>query len=510
MSGRLLPDGEYDLIIRDATVRLATSKDPRLEVYSVSLTAEVISGPRARTKTTDYFQYFINSANQVGTSFPFLSYVDLVSALPMSAWDSRDAVGPAFRGLTYRVRATSKELAGGHSNEFEYVGPAVTSVTPEEEAGPAGWEEEDFSDVLAGEYEDVLPSVLMREDGAHLFYAGCVNDLHGESESGKSWIALAACLQEIARGHHVRYLDYESSRGVVVSRMMKLGAKVDDLKAYLHYYRPETRPGDTEATAKAFATLLEAESTLTVIDGVTEAMGQSGLDPMSNTDIRDWMNEVPKVLSKETGAAVVLVDHVTKSSDGRGRFAIGGQHKMAAIDGASYLVDVESGIAPGKVGSLILKVAKDRPGSVRAASGEYGRDRLQTSAVIELDSLDPGRSHMRIRTPDASRVIANAANRSLTITDALVAAFEAQDEYKSYSAIEKALSKDLELTRAEVKAGLQLLEDDGLVAITPASKPGQSTVSRWIAPRPEPVAEPLPEEDRPGWSEGPSLPDKRR
>ena len=68
-----------------------------------------------------------------------------------------------------------------------------------------------------------------------------------------------------------------------------------------------------------------------VIDGMTEAMVLHSLDPDHNADVARFMATLPRVLTK-TGASVIVIDHVTKARESRGRYAIGAQHKLAAID----------------------------------------------------------------------------------------------------------------------------------------------------------------------------------
>jgi hypothetical protein len=88
-----------------------------------------------------------------------------------------------------------------------------------------------------------------------------------------------------------------------------------------------------------------------------------------NDDIATWMRLLPKQTADRTGAAVLLVDQVTKDCDTRGRFAIGGQAKRAALTGAAYTVEVAEPVGIGLRGAVVLGVAKDRPGYVRGRCG---------------------------------------------------------------------------------------------------------------------------------------------
>jgi len=99
------------------------------------------------------------------------------------------------------------------------------------------------------------------------------------------------------------------------------------------------------------------------------------------------MRQFPKRIATRTGAAVVTIDHVNKSTDTRGRFAIGGQAKLAALDGAAYLIEPLDALAPGKVGKIAMRVTKDRPGGIRKHAVNYRKsDRTQEAAIIKMDA----------------------------------------------------------------------------------------------------------------------------
>ena len=83
----------------------------------------------------------------------------------------------------------------------------------------------------------------------------------------------------------------------------------------------------------------------------------------------------------------MLIDHVTKNSDSRGRFAIGAQAKLAGLDGAAYTIEVRKPLGRGMEGALSVRVAKDRPGAVRPNCGAYrASDRTQEAAYVVVDS----------------------------------------------------------------------------------------------------------------------------
>jgi hypothetical protein len=58
------------------------------------------------------------------------------------------------------------------------------------------WDPEPLDDVLSGDYEPEKTVILVRADGVALLYAGKTHSFSGESESGKSWLALLAALAD--------------------------------------------------------------------------------------------------------------------------------------------------------------------------------------------------------------------------------------------------------------------------------------------------------------------------
>ena len=222
------------------------------------------------------------------------------------------------------------------------------------------WSRIDLTAILDGSIEPARPTMMPRTDGKCLVYPGLVHSLHGESESGKSWIVEHESSRQLQAGGRVLYIDAESDPAAVVSRLRLLGCTPEQITQGFDYRRPETRP---DMDLEGWEDMMSRRYDFAVIDGVTDAMSLFGRGSNDNDDIATWMRLFPRQLARATGAAVVLVDHVTKSTDGRGRFAIGGQAKMASLDGAAYSVDVVDPMGVGLKGRLRLRVAKDRPGT---------------------------------------------------------------------------------------------------------------------------------------------------
>lgn len=255
-------------------------------------------------------------------------------------------------------------------------------------AEPSSWEPQDLASVLNGTHEILEPTMLTRTDGISLLYPGLVHSFHGESESGKSLIVQWLAVLLILAGHDVLYVDHESDKASVVQRLLDLGATAEAIIDHFHYVHPEAGLRSLWDRA-AWEVLLARSFTLAVIDGVTDSLGLLGYSTQDNDDIAAWMRLLPKPLAAHTGAAVALIDHVTKDSETRGRFAIGGQAKLAGLTGAGYTVEVTSPLAREEVGEVVLRVAKDRPGFVRAHGATMRKDRTQEIARITVDSTGP-------------------------------------------------------------------------------------------------------------------------
>lgn len=252
---------------------------------------------------------------------------------------------------------------------------------------PDSWRPKDLTMLLAGDLPREEPTLLPRSDGRALFYPGKVHSLHGESESGKSLVLIGEAKRIMEAGGDVLWITFDSDEREDVARALRFGATPEAILGHLHYVRPEVAP---TAAVDSYKALLAGTYALAVIDGVVDAMGlvTAGLKGDPNEVFSMFFRILPKRIAAKTGAAVVMVDHVAKDAESRGRFAIGAQAKMAAITGAAYLAEPDKDNAPvaGGVGTVVLRVGKDRPGSVRPHCGpRRARDRTQEAARITFD-----------------------------------------------------------------------------------------------------------------------------
>lgn len=224
--------------------------------------------------------------------------------------------------------------------------------------------------------EEPEPTHLRREDGRALFYSGKVNGLIGESESGKSWIALLAVVQALEDDQPVLMLDFEDSPASIHRRMTALGM-ADHLLEKFDYANPDEALGaiQTEDLAEAIAA---HQYRVILVDGVNAAMTMLGLDLNSNTDATKFTSKVLRPLTRN-GTCVITVDHVPKRAEERGKGGIGAQAKRSMMDGCAISVEIVEPFGKGQSGILKLIVDKDRNGHVRG---------------ISAGGKNPGRAHI--------------------------------------------------------------------------------------------------------------------
>lgn len=244
------------------------------------------------------------------------------------------------------------------------------------------------------------PNILRMDGGQALIYGGRSNGVHGEPESGKSWLGFIATDQLLANGGRVLYLDFEDDERGVVERLQALG--VPDSRicgTNFLYTRPSEPLDDARAMSRAlrdFTELLNDEQMfdLVVIDSINEAMMMEDLDPSSTPDSVKFTNRVIRAITK-TGAATWNVDHVTKNSETRGGWAFGSQQKKAMIRGASYSLKVLQPFGRGREGIAKLTVEKDTPGHVRRNAAA---DKHVATLTMSSDG-DTGRIVYRLQPP---------------------------------------------------------------------------------------------------------------
>ncbi|WP_217181281.1 hypothetical protein [Streptomyces sp. AC495_CC817] len=257
---------------------------------------------------------------------------------------------------------------------------AANARLRQEKAGPPSWGRIDPAQALEAARTPREPEVgrFRGEPAYGVFYAGCVNGVHGESESGKSWLVLYVTAQELKAGHGVVYADYEDDEGAVYRRLKLLGVSEAVLAGDLFRYHRPNGPM-TEAEKVTFMESVALGGSLAVFDGLTEGMSLEGLDGRLEKDVAAWHGKITKGLAHD-GWCVVVIDHTPHE----GNRAIGSQHKKSCITGVSYLADPAHPIGAGLRGVLRMKVEKDRPGSIRREAAPGPRPQWRGDLVVDF------------------------------------------------------------------------------------------------------------------------------
>jgi hypothetical protein len=234
---------------------------------------------------------------------------------------------------------------------------------------------------------DPLPTDrgMTRSDGLPLLYAGLTHMAVGETEAGKSWLALACAMAEMSAGRRVLYVHFEESdpRGTVL-RLRQMGAPREWFTRGLFRFAGIEMPLAVDRVAH----LVEHAPDLAVLDGVNAAMALHGMNPDKADEYGAWDQRLARPLAA-TGAAVLSLDHVVKNPEAASRGYAGGTvMKLNLISGASFLLENREPLRPGAKGATSIYVAKDRPGSLREV-GELRSGRRALLGTFWVDSTSP-------------------------------------------------------------------------------------------------------------------------
>jgi hypothetical protein len=124
-----------------------------------------------------------------------------------------------------------------------------------------------------------------------------------------------------------------------------------------------------------------------IIDSIGELMPLYGWDSNSADDFTRAHALVLKPLAV-AGAAVIAVDHLAKSPDSRAQGPGGTAAKRRAVGGVSIRVKTLRQFVPGKGGSALLIVNKDRHGGVRRHCPLGDREPLAGTFVLDGDDAN--------------------------------------------------------------------------------------------------------------------------
>jgi GNAT superfamily N-acetyltransferase len=207
------------------------------------------------------------------------------------------------------------------------------------------------------------PPVRPDLGGLGLLYRGKRHVFSGPQEAVKTLTAYAIALEVIRQGELVVLIDLEMGQWDARDRFRELGATADDFERLL-YLEP-----DTPATAEIVLELLEHKPALVIVDAAAGAYDLQGLDDNKRADVERFARIFVRSFWLQ-GVATLLLDHVVKNAEARGRYAIGSERKVGGAD-VHLGFEVVTPLTRGGLGLYKIATHKDRPGWLpRPRAGE--------------------------------------------------------------------------------------------------------------------------------------------
>jgi hypothetical protein len=232
---------------------------------------------------------------------------------------------------------------------------------------------------------DGLPPATPELSG--LAYCGNRNLWSGPSESGKTWAAIAVAVDEIMAGRDVLWIDTDGmGEQSTLERLLVLGASSDAIRDHFRYIVPSDK-----LTRPVLDALLERLSgRLVVVDSFNATMSVHGLSFQKGEDVEAFWQLFDPFC--RAGWAVVVLDHVTKATEGRGAYAIGSERKQSGAHAhLGFTVVGGAQIVREGTGRSALATNKDRGAYFeRPTAGIF---KLTISGGVGRWTLQPARGH---------------------------------------------------------------------------------------------------------------------
>lgn len=243
-------------------------------------------------------------------------------------------------------------------------------------AGDPAAEQHDSDGTAAG---DELPEINLGELAAQgrperpdlicgMLYPAAVHCLAGPPGGGKTTLVAFWMLEHIRAGGHVMLLDEESGISQTVLKFLDLGAQPGELVPPRLTYVPfPSRTWTPSDIARLHQLIGERRPGIITWDSVAAFLAIAGADENSAIDVTRFWQKILVPCAREFGAAVLGVDHLTKSGE-HGGYSRGSGAKKAASD-VQFIIETVKPFSRHSDGMLRMTTSpgKDRSGWLEVA-----------------------------------------------------------------------------------------------------------------------------------------------
>lgn len=161
--------------------------------------------------------------------------------------------------------------------------------------------------------------------GVGLVYPGKRHVFSGPQESAKTLAAYAIGIEVIRQGGPIVIIDFEMGAWDARNRLRELGATPEEM-GRIAYLEPHEPADDTRITR-----LADLQPTLVIVDAAAGAYDLQGLDDNKRGDVEKLARLYIRSFWRK-GIATIMLDHVVKNAEGRGKYAIGSERKVGGAD----------------------------------------------------------------------------------------------------------------------------------------------------------------------------------
>jgi hypothetical protein len=190
-----------------------------------------------------------------------------------------------------------------------------------------------------------------------LVYPGKRHVFSGPPESAKTLAAYCILIQIARCGGMGILIDFEMGGYDARKRLYELGASAAEINR-IPYIEP-----DQPASGARIERLVDLNPHLVVIDASAGVYALEGLDDNKRLDVEKVSSLYVKAFWRNQ-IATILIDHVVKDSEARGRYAIGSERKLGGAD-VHLGFDPITAISRGTSGKYKITTHKDRGGFLK-------------------------------------------------------------------------------------------------------------------------------------------------